>query len=54
LIQWLSRILLVPESPKEAKFDGFTTCFYIFAAFNLLSLLLSLFVKYQYEEPPAH
>jgi hypothetical protein len=52
MIQWLSRQLLVPEAPKEAKFDGFRTCFYIFAGFNLLSLLLSIFIKYDYEEPP--
>jgi hypothetical protein len=52
MIQWLSRLLIVPESPEDAKFLGFKTCFYIFAAFNLLAVLLSVFIKYEYDEPP--
>jgi len=47
LIQWIARLVLVPEKDKE---DGFKTCFYIFAGLNLISVLLSIFMKYDYVE----
>jgi hypothetical protein len=43
LIQWLSRLFFVSN---DDKYSGFTICFYIFAAFNLLAILLSIFLKY--------
>lgn len=49
LIQWIARLLLVPENNK---FEGFKLCFYIFAGFNLISVILSYFIKYEYDEPP--
>jgi len=35
---------------ENNKYEGYKTCFYIFAGCNAVSLLLILFVKYDYEE----
>lgn len=47
LVQFLSRTLLVHEN---SQYEDYRVCFYIFAGFNVVSLLLSLFVNYEYEE----
>ena len=46
-MQYLSRAVLVHEG---RKFECFRTCFYLFAGFNVVALLLIIFVKYDYEE----